>query len=401
MADTIFYCWQSDTLEKNNRFLISEALRQAITNLNDQLEYDETIGEDTLPIDIDHDTRGELGSVPILDTIKKKIDKCKIFVADLTVVGKTPAGKKLMNSNVMIEYGYAVHAITTQRMMNVMNTAYGSHADLPFDMKHLSGPVTYCLSKEATKQERSKQRDALTKEFQKILQKYIDKGELGKNEQEKSVATPDADIGLFVERGGKIGTDNQEGDLFFSKEGPYTYLHIMPVDKQSELSQHDCRQAVNEAHLGPLLEISIGGKPIPNGKGILKVSHNGDAKDVKSFVQVVRKTKEVWGADTLYMGEGATGKPTLNFYDWKRQLTLSFINYLRFCREYSKVEGAVKVRVGMNGVERMILDSGEIKARTHIHSDHIFDEFTIEDLTTSELDKLLNPLFKKVIEDCG
>lgn len=59
---------------------------------------------------IDADTEGVLGHVPVTDKILKKIATCVAFVPDLTFVGVMEAGKLLPNSNVMLEYGYALRA---------------------------------------------------------------------------------------------------------------------------------------------------------------------------------------------------------------------------------------------------------------------------------------------------
>jgi hypothetical protein len=66
-------------------------------------------------------------------------------VPDLTFVAETDAGKLTPNPNVMVEYGYALHALTFEAMMPVMNTHYGVPTELPFDLGHVRHPTQYEL----------------------------------------------------------------------------------------------------------------------------------------------------------------------------------------------------------------------------------------------------------------
>ena len=72
--------------------------------------------------------------MPVTETILKKIAACDAFVPDLTFVARTDGGKAVTNSNVMLEYGYALRAKSHSIMISVMNAAYGPAEELPFDM---------------------------------------------------------------------------------------------------------------------------------------------------------------------------------------------------------------------------------------------------------------------------
>jgi hypothetical protein len=93
----------------------------------------------------DADTEGVLGTPPVTETILKKIGASDIFVPDLTFIAQTGAGKLTPNPNVMAEYGYALHALTFEAMMPVMNTHYGAPTELPFDLGHVRHPTQYDL----------------------------------------------------------------------------------------------------------------------------------------------------------------------------------------------------------------------------------------------------------------
>ena len=61
------------------------------------------------------------------------------------------AGKKLINSNVAIELGYALRALTDRNVLLVFNEHYGKHDDLPFDLRHKGGSIVFNLAPDADK----------------------------------------------------------------------------------------------------------------------------------------------------------------------------------------------------------------------------------------------------------
>ncbi len=78
---------------------------------------------------LDQDIQGVTGSPDLARTIFNKVEAAEVVVADVTIVGATGAQKKLINSNVAIELGYALHARTDQNVLLVLNQHYGMHED--------------------------------------------------------------------------------------------------------------------------------------------------------------------------------------------------------------------------------------------------------------------------------
>ncbi|HEY2412398.1 MAG TPA: hypothetical protein VGI40_09160 [Pirellulaceae bacterium] len=76
---TIFYSWQSDLPNSTNRGFIGDCLEKAIKELR---------AEGSLGVDpaLDRDTQGVPGSPDIADTIFEKIDKCSMFVGDVSLI---------------------------------------------------------------------------------------------------------------------------------------------------------------------------------------------------------------------------------------------------------------------------------------------------------------------------
>ncbi|MFG1210920.1 hypothetical protein V5F72_00685 [Xanthobacter flavus] len=162
----VFYAWQSDRPTAINRNFIRNALDKAAA----QITGDPSSGVDVL---IDADTEGVVGTPPVTETILGKIAAADVFVPDLTFVAETDTGKLTPNPNVMIEYGYALRALTFTAMMPVMNTHFGPPESLPFDMGHVRYPTQYEASPEISDGERRKRRDRLSQTLEAILRLMI------------------------------------------------------------------------------------------------------------------------------------------------------------------------------------------------------------------------------------
>lgn len=125
---TVFYSWQSDRPNSLNRGFIQDALERAAKAIRN---------DDSIEVDlvVDRDTQGRPGSPDISVTIFEKIDKCQAFVADVTIIHDgDEQGRRGPNPNVMVELGYALKTLGWERVIIVMNTAFGEVGLLPFDL---------------------------------------------------------------------------------------------------------------------------------------------------------------------------------------------------------------------------------------------------------------------------
>jgi hypothetical protein len=167
----IFWSWQSDTPGDIGRHLVRDALKDAIARLKQADGIDDAVRE---ALHLDQDIQGETGSPDLVRTILKKIPQAEIVVADVTLVGKTDDGDRLINSNVAIELGYAFHACTDERTVLVFNKHYGTHEELPFDLRHKGGAVDFNLKPEASKGEIAAVRRMLTDAFVRKLRPFVE-----------------------------------------------------------------------------------------------------------------------------------------------------------------------------------------------------------------------------------
>jgi hypothetical protein len=135
---TVFYSWQSDLPNSINRSFIGDALRRAVTSLGD------------LEIAIDRDTQDMAGSPDISEAIFAKIEKADAFVCDVSIINSGAIGpdgtlpRPVPNPNVLIELGYAMRVLPWDRILLIVNDAYGPVESLPFDIKRKRA-LTYNL----------------------------------------------------------------------------------------------------------------------------------------------------------------------------------------------------------------------------------------------------------------
>lgn len=158
---TVFYAWQNDTLAKHNRYFIRDAIKDALHLLG----QDESVQDCPR---LDHDTNGIPGTPSIAETIFEKISQARIFVADVSFVAKK-ATKLIPNPNVLIELGYALRSLSSERLILVMNEAYGPAIELPFDLRGRRFPIAYTLSENATPDELKSVRSELAGKLKHAL----------------------------------------------------------------------------------------------------------------------------------------------------------------------------------------------------------------------------------------
>lgn len=160
----IFYSWQSDRDRRVCGRFIEIALQEAIGALQPQF------GPKLI---LDSGTEGVAGTPPVSETILRKIRECDVFVGDVSFVGETPTGKLLPNPNVMTEFGYARGMLDDQRILLVMNSAFGAARDLPFDMAHLRHPTSYSLEEKAADGARRSARTAFAQKIAPYLEASV------------------------------------------------------------------------------------------------------------------------------------------------------------------------------------------------------------------------------------
>ena len=123
----VFYSWQSDLPNSINRGFIQDALERAAK----AIRQDDSIKVEPV---VDRDTAGVPGSPDIANTIFEKIDGSQVFACDVSIINGDDKARPTPNPNVLIELGYSYKALTSERILMIMNTAFGEPKLLPFDL---------------------------------------------------------------------------------------------------------------------------------------------------------------------------------------------------------------------------------------------------------------------------
>ena len=175
MVISVFYSWQSEHPKCVNHYFIRDALKEAMKVI--QREY----GLEERP-EVDHDTEGTPGLPDIVHTIFSKIEKSSAFVADVSFTSKSTEGRPCANANVLIELGFALHALKSERLILVMNDAFGSPKEhMPFNLAARRWPITYNLPPDANKETRKNVSRDLSGKLKTALKVMADSGILFSN----------------------------------------------------------------------------------------------------------------------------------------------------------------------------------------------------------------------------
>jgi Predicted nucleotide-binding protein containing TIR-like domain len=169
MEITVFYAWQSDISvpSKVNRNFIEDALKEAVK----RIKRDEAVRIEPV---IDRDTKGVSGTPHIPQTILDKIKACNAFVADITIINRNSKFRLCPNPNVLFELGYAVNQLGWNRVILVMNEAFGAIKELPFDLEKRRVSNYYLTSSSVDKAEQKKR---LVDQIELALRRILDEVE--------------------------------------------------------------------------------------------------------------------------------------------------------------------------------------------------------------------------------
>lgn len=359
MRSTIFYSWQSDLPSGVNRSFIESALQQAIQQINKGLNVEDS---QRLPdVELDKDTKGVTGSPPIVETIFKKISNAVAVVADVSYVGRTDAHRPVPNPNVLIEYGWALSELSHGSIVAVMNTAFGepSWESLPFNMRHLRWPLTYCLGASDSAEQKKTARDELAKALAAALRPIVERRLANQPSEGTAFAdqtpatwSPSAFWGLnepFARRTSAWGTANLN-----VHDGEHLYLRLIPSKPIGPLNPTDAVKILERTDLQPMSDQRSGRAVGRNRYGAYVAFED---KGELWMVTQLLKTGELWGIEALTIEKQihmARSKVAFGYVPcsaFERVFVSSLTNYLTFAKDVLKLERPLKYLAGLTRVQ--------------------------------------------------
>jgi hypothetical protein len=312
----IFWSWQSDTPGKTGRHFVRDALDEAVKQLKSELTIDDCERPDELHVD--QDRQGVPGSPDLVPTILKKIDEAAVFVADVTAVAQRENGLSILNSNVAIELGYAFKSRGNDRVLLVLNTAYGDVEKLPFDLRHKGGSIRFDLKSDAPKEERDKAFKVLTGDLKTAISLIVKSAPTAEAAQVTPAFVRSAPYPMshlpFSPNDPFCKDEGTDAWVKF-KGGPYAFLRVAPIHRTDSLRRTSVREFGNQSKLYPAFIPS--GLPAWFGRSDDAVwmyfgnSHKGEPAESWTKMLV---TGEIWTASTTpfeILGDGSRWLPAL------------------------------------------------------------------------------------------
>jgi hypothetical protein len=347
----VFWSWQFDTPGKTGRHFVRNVLADAIAMLKepgDMEEPSEREAQETLHLE--HDRKGVEGSPDLAPTIFKKIDQAAVFVADVTLVGERslsadfPTGarpRKLINSNVAIEYGFALHALTDARILMIQNVHYGDRDELPFHLEHKAGPIQFRLAPDATKAIIDAEHVRLRAVLVDALRPYIGTAASAGAAAPKFEEFPSTTNIAFYWNPAEALASHESGVLralgrqgegdaieYRFDETPAFYLRLIPtVPLPEPLQATTLQDIVGRRRADVLTRTAFGSVPARNRFGSIAYEPYGASTTPTAFTQLFRNG-EIWGVTRELVGHlhNERSIPMTNVQDIYGRVLKSFIS---------------------------------------------------------------------------
>ena len=400
----IFYSWQSDTPSNIGKAFIREALDLALKKIEASMDLDEA----ERPF-IDQDTQGVMGSPGIADTIFEKIRSSGVIVTDVTLVGKVDQGKKLINSNVGIELGFAYGCHGDHVTLSVMNTHYGSAENLPFDLRFRRWPVRFELSPDADKSSRKKVREELAKEFAVILKQYFTKNEqtLSKTyaptRSTKNPAMYWEEMEYVIDETISAKMHTNPSQFGYTIDQPLIYMRIWPDAPLEELTGAELNKLRSKG-IYPLMERGYDSWYGRNRYGVIGYSCN-DVGYLEATTQIF-KNREIWGVEAYLLATDS--RPDNHDIDYvptgavKQGIAQSLKTYLKIATALGYPE-SVHVEFGMVNVNgfRLALSSNFRDKYSDTIFENILLKTTINQGGSNRIDMAVSQILNKVYDAAG
>jgi hypothetical protein len=412
MPIKVFYSWQSD--QPQNRNFIRSALNAAIKELRQDLSLDEAQRD----IVADQDTQDIPGSPGVADAILGKIRATDVFLADLTFIQKdnerTLDTRLSPNPNVMLEYGYALHALGDGKIIGVLNEAHGSPKDLPFDLNHRRWPIRFNIAdREALDKEKEKKalKEALKNAIRSIVSQFDEQQTPLVAKKPFEAAMPADGVGRLRHHQEYLCIPSSQTKPIWLKEGPYSFLRFIPTAATEPLGDVEAYK-IAQANLQPMGGMRSGGWNSgrhTSGAVVYWTAH--DAPESAYDASELFLTRELWVNDFYHVvGEDREKAKEHGFQyiptgAFEEVLIDTFVNFVSVAREHLNLSVPIRVVAGVANVQgvRLAVDQRYFHFSNFdgtILRDNYIWESELTNWKTDPFDFLL-PFFNKIYDIAG
>lgn len=410
MPIRIFYSWQSD--QPQNRRFVRSALDSAI----EELREDSTLDEAQRDVVADQDTQGVPGSPAIADTILGKIRSANVFLADLTFMPSSgiKGERSSPNPNVMLEYGYALHALGESKVIGVFNEAHGSPAELPFDLLHRRWPIRFNLaSSRAPDKERQEKtlKESIKIAIRSVISQFDEQPAVQSAQKSFEPAIPGDGVGLLRYTHDYLCLPSNQGSPVWLKTGAYSFLRFIPTKSTEELGEVEAYR-ITQANLQPMGGMRSGGWD--SGRHTTGSVVYWTAKDTPTQAYDASElflTRELWANDFYHVATtdrdraeelGFQYIPTGAF---EEVLIDTFINFTGVARDHLALTLPIEIIAGVANVQgvRLAVDQRYFSGGSFdgkILRDNYTWRSELADWNVDPFD-FLRPYFEKIYDIAG
>lgn len=405
----IFWSWQSDLPGKVSRHFVRQALEMAVDALNQERFIDEPERPEA---SLDHDRKGVPGSPDLANIILEKIRNCEVFVADVTPVGQSAneVPKKLMNPNVAIELGYALHTIGDRRLIMVVNSAFGGRADLPFDLQHKAGPIFYNLAPGASSEQMLAAQKRLISELGVALREMA-AAHTGHPTPFARIAHIDGNPARYFQPTDLVV--NRESDGHFSirrklsvPDTPLVFLRVIPTRGARQLTFMEAQDALNKAQVRPFAHDWSSMSVDINPWGAIAYESIQDGF-IRCATQL-HKNCELWGFDS-YLPSPAHrpkdgGPPGIWATNLEEAFQINLPSYVKLLADQLKISAPYTVIAGVSGVKAHILavpGNWGTRRLGPFQQDPLVVELTLSSTEADSINSVLLKIYKGIFDAVG
>lgn len=395
----IFWSWQSDHQGKISRHFVRGALERAIAELKQEPDIEEAARD----AELDHDRKGVPGSPDLANIILEKIRNSDVFVGDVTPVGHVTDNpkKRVMNSNVAIELGYALATLTDRALLMVLNEEYGAREDLPFDLKQKAGPIIYRLSASADQTTIDAEKSKLVGSFKVALREIVVSGSGAKRlpfeEQKASENNP----GSFFQKSEFLA---RRGSVDFRcDKDRFIFVRVIPTQSTSPLSRTEAVAAIQSGDFPVFNDRASGRSTEQNKYGVIVFESERDTGEILSAAQLF-KSREIWAFDAYMLNRQmqTQGIPT-GWHEY--MIARGLYSYVSFATKSLKLSPPLLVEVGLTNIEGFFLFMDQHKFwEPHwgpIHEQHVIVRRQLTVADPKEIDGFLLDAFEAIFDAAG
>lgn len=295
----------------------------------------------------------------------------------------------------LIELGYAFKSRGSQRIVLIANKADGfRNEDLPFDLRHRRGPITYELAEGASKETKAKVEKELVANLASAIRQNLVTlpvlGAVGDPTMQPSVAENRA-IWFDPQQVVKLQNDVERRLLYAHT---LAYLRVVPAGWKGE---KPARLAVRDARISPFGEWRNGSAALPNQLGIISGGWIGNREtEVTALTQWFDKTGEIWGVAPGY-GFERKGKILLATDALAKQWRARLKEWMAFFDQF-EARKPYRVEAGLTGMTGVYWPSDSFFDLPQCMEPEVFHVRSSADWSNDAQLRFLVELFGKVCD---